>query len=612
MKTKRMLALIGCGLLLAAGTAIGDGQDEVDRLSFSNEDTLELVWGGYSGTEITDDNWVKVHIEDLFNVDITNTIMHGGRQEALNTMLAAGEHPDVLWGFIDMVAWFNKGAFRTIPRDMIERYAPNYSEFIDNEGPVAWGVSLAPGSTDEYMNLPRAEHYQQGCDRLATWRLDWLREIGMDPAGLDGKAPKLGELNGLMHDEGAPREGDPAGMPDTFYMWFGHFDWDEVESIMAGFRATDFNGNGQQDEIPFGSLGAGEGSEAQDIVFFMGLGMVFDAFGVNSVENYYDPEQDMTVREDTYSQSREALKVLQRWFQLGYLDQNLPAVSRAEWEQRWQNGLTGMWSRGQSCGTSSRYGSPGGHCGTVVKNVPEAKLVTTLPMIGPTGIARCPFDGRATPMNPGMGYSIKHDVTDAELARILQIFDYLNYDSQGIIHGQWGPPGLFFDWNGKDGAAGTPYDCINSWMTPKEGVSGYGQHYGFFYYNAYHWHDGFRFCVTNKDRNDLTEGLTWDAFMKQNPYIQEISTPDHREDIFTQTDYLPLWAEFGDGLSTLKQETWWRYITTDVDIDADWQRYVDEWMSIGGREVLDELNKAPLVSDIRAGAAHLADMLPQY
>ena len=331
-----------------------------------------------------------------------------------------------------------------------------------------------------------------------------------------------------MHDEGAPREGDPAGMPDTFYMWFGHFDWDEVESIMAGFRATDFNGNGQQDEIPFGSLGAGEGSEAQDIVFFMGLGMVFDAFGVNSVENYYDPEQDLTVREDTYSQSREALKVLQRWFQLGYLDQNLPAVSRAEWEQRWQNGLTGMWSRGQSCGTSSRYGSPGGHCGTVVKNVPEAKLVTTLPMIGPTGITRCPFDGRATPMNPGMGYSIKHDVTDEELARILQIFDYLNYDSQGIIHGQWGPPGLFYEWQGKDGAAGTPYDCINSWATPKEGVSGYGQHYGFFYYNAYHWHDGFRFCVTNKDRDDLTEGLTWDAFMKKNPYIQEISTPDHR------------------------------------------------------------------------------------
>ena len=89
--------------------------------------------------------------------------------------------------------------------------------------------------------------------------------------------------------------------------------------------------------------------------------------------------------------------------------------------------------------------------------------------------------------------------------------------------------------------------------------------------------------------------------MKHNPHIQEISTPDHREDIFTRTDYLPLWAEFGGGLTTLKQETWWRYITTDVDIDADWQRYVDEWMNLGGREVLEELNQAPLVEDIRAG-----------
>ena len=191
MKTKRMLALIACGLLLAAGTAIGEGQDEVDRLSFTNDDTLELVWGGYSGTEITDDNWVKVHIEDLFNVDITNTIMHGGRQEALNTMLAAGEHPDVLWGFIDMVAWFNKGAFRTIPARHDRALRPELQRVHRQRGSAHVGVSLAPGSTDEYMNLPRAEHYQQGCDRLATWRLDWLREIGMDPAGLDGKAPKL-------------------------------------------------------------------------------------------------------------------------------------------------------------------------------------------------------------------------------------------------------------------------------------------------------------------------------------------------------------------------------------------------------------------------------------
>ena len=90
MKTKRMPALIGCGLLLlVAGAAFGEGQDEVDRLSFGNDETLDLVWGGYSGTEITDDNWVKTHVEELFNVQITNTIMHGGRQEALNTMIAA-------------------------------------------------------------------------------------------------------------------------------------------------------------------------------------------------------------------------------------------------------------------------------------------------------------------------------------------------------------------------------------------------------------------------------------------------------------------------------------------------------------------------------------------
>ena len=329
---------IALGLLLLAGWAFAEGQ--TDRLSFTTDEQMDISWGGLTSFQAEEGNPVQRHIEEKFNVTLETKGVSLSDEEAKQLFMSSGEYPEAFYTWVDMVDWYHKGAFRTIPRDMIETYAPLHSAYRSEQGPLAWGVSLAPGSTDEYLNIPRGEHYQHHCDAVLTMRLDWLEKIGIDPFELDPKAPGY-DRAGEKIDLGAPTA------PDTYFWWAGHFDWDEMEAAMYGFRDADFNGNGKRDEIPYGTVGDHGGFQGREWLYHSGPAVPFWAYGVNDVDNYLDIDTGLTVKVDIASQSREALKILQRWFADGILDPALPAVGRNEWRQQVRAGLVGMWARGR-------------------------------------------------------------------------------------------------------------------------------------------------------------------------------------------------------------------------------------------------------------------------
>ena len=372
---QRKSLAIALGLLLMAGWAFAEGQ--TDRLSFTTDEHMTISWGGLTSDMAEEDNTVQKFLEDKFNVTIVTKGVSRSDEDAKQLFMSAGEYPEAFYTWIDMVDWYHKGAFRNIPREMIETYAPLHSAYRSQQGPLAWGVSLAPGTTDEYMNIPRGEHYQHHCDATLIMRLDWLEKVGINPAELDPKAPgwdRAGELVDL---------GEPTA-PDTYFWWAGHFDWDEMETAMYGFRDADFNGNGQRDEIPYGTVGDHGGFQGREWLYHSGPAVPFWAFGLNDVDNYLDIETGRTVKVDIASQSREALKILQRWFADGILDPALPAVGRSEWRQQVRAGLVGMWARGP-CGLAAFTG--GNDDCTIIRRdaVPDARFVTMLPAYGPTG-----------------------------------------------------------------------------------------------------------------------------------------------------------------------------------------------------------------------------------
>ena len=62
-----------------------------------------------------------------------------------------------------------------------------------------------------------------------------------------------------------------------------------------------------------------------------------------------------------------------------------------------------------------------------------------------------------------------------------------------------------------------------------------------------------------------------------------------------------MWAKYAGGLDTIRDEFIWGAITTDMDIDAEWDGYVQKWLSAGGSEVNAEMAKMPIVAELRKG-----------
>ena len=600
---QRKSLAIALGLLLMAGWAFAEGQ--TDRLSFTTDEHMTISWGGLTSDMAEEDNTVQKFLEDKFNVTIVTKGVSRSDEDAKQLFMSAGEYPEAFYTWIDMVDWYHKGAFRNIPREMIETYAPLHSAYRSRQGPLAWGVSLAPGTTDEYMNIPRGEHYQHHCDATLIMRLDWLEKVGINPAELDPKAPgwdRAGELVDL---------GEPTA-PDTYFWWAGHFDWDEMETAMYGFRDADFNGNGQRDEIPYGTVGDHGGFQGREWLYHSGPAVPFWAFGLNDVDNYLDIETGRTVKVDIASQSREALKILQRWFADGILDPALPAVGRSEWRQQVRAGLVGMWARGP-CGLAAFTG--GNDDCTIIRRdaVPDARFVTMLPAYGPTGEMRCQWDNRATVLNPHEGFSVKTGVSDEKLARILQIYDYINHDPEGVLAVGYGVGGPFAE-DQNYAWLGTPGDCSVAQLVGTPTLERHSNGTSLVY-TAYSWHDLFWQCPQMKPGIPIeaaggatinsAQGFNW-AMMLREPYPMEIAVRDHREDIFNRTEYVKLWARYGGNLQTFREETWWQWVTdSSIDIDAEWPGFVEQWLANGGQEVTDELQKAPLVKDILSGALQM-------
>ena len=58
---------------------------------------------------------------------------------------------------------------------------------------------------------------------------------------------------------------------------------------------------------------------------------------------------------------------------------------------------------------------------------------------------------------------------------------------------------------------------------------------------------------------------------------------------------------YGESLDTIRDEFFFAAVTGEIDIDAEWDNYVQTWMDAGGTEYMAELEKAPIVDDIRSG-----------
>ena len=74
-----------------------------------------------------------------------------------------------------------------------------------------------------------------------------------------------------------------------------------------------------------------------------------------------------------------------------------------------------------------------------------------------------------------------------------------------------------------------------------------------------------------------------------------------REDLFGETEYRNAQKRYAGDLETINAEFVYKAVTGQIDIDSEWNNYVETYMSAGGAELLAEIQKAPLVSGLRKG-----------
>ena len=302
------------------------------------------------------------------------------------------------------------------------------------------------------------------------------------------------------------------------------------------------------------------------------------------MDNYKD--NGKTVKMAVHSRFKEALKQGQKWYKDKILDSELPTVNNTQRNDKIANGLAGAFTCPLvyiSYGTnpnSANYLPQ-----LIYSRDAAAKVVMTPVPYGSDGRQIGQAATGAMPLDANNFFTVKKGVSDEKLVKILQLAEYINWDPKGRIQAYFGWPDKHFTW------AGEPW---NSYIQMNEGVK-MGDSTGLGYYTYENWYGQLHdtFYVTPMQQPIQVYYSSGDG--------AKAAVPQYREDVFGETNYAETWSQFRGPLDTLRDEFIWEAITTNMDIDARWDTYVNKWMGSGGKEVLAELEKMPIVEELRMG-----------
>lgn len=515
--------------------------------------TLEIAWSGWlSRGKSKETNKVQQMLEKKFNVKLINPQFDNINSEQVNLMLASGELPDVTLLRHDPFKLHGDQLTRTIPRELIETYAPNYAAMLSSN-PVGWKLNQLPGKDNEYVALTGSVDWYKNLFWLQTYRLDWLEKVGIQPKG---ELIQLGET------------GDAAR---TFFTTEA-FTIAEEEQIFDAFVNNDPDGNGQKDTF------AVSRSQNGDYSYQTWAGAFGFAWGQNVEENGKLVEYNISLK------YKEFLQKQAEWYAKGYIDPEFPTLNHIKGWEKYGTGIIGVAVAGtESAGLPSyTYNRPPNN---LLAKDPTAKILYAPPPIGPHGDQGSGglVQIRGDTFTDNM--IIRKDVSDEKLIRILQILEYISFDQEAYIFTNFGEEGIDFDWEGEPGNSA----YIARWTEPENNELGIG-----LYNHIIRPEDKTVYWVPQ------SQYKIFELYAAHTEVIKNSVLGPYKVDRFNQTEVLDIKAKYGAGLNTISEEFFYRAVTGEINIEAEWDAYVNNWLSSGGSELLAELEKAPKASDLES------------
>src|SRR5690625_1420032 len=273
-------------------TDAGGSEEALDNLNEEGmpivEEEIELeIFSGKAAT--TADDWNDVLLlneyEEMTNMNITwNQVAADGLDEKRNLALASNSLPDVFYAanvpVSDIQKYGDQGTFIPL-EDLIEEYAPNVAQVLDENPDIRKGLTFPDG---HIYSIPTI--YSPDFESLLIGAKGWVNKEFLDELDMEN--------------------------PETT---------DEFYEYLKAIKEQDVNGDGENNEIPLGSV-----AEMSRIIHW-----ISGAFGVQNKGQLHtlideDPDTgDMRFYpiSDPY---KEMLKYLNKLYEEELIEQNIYSI----------------------------------------------------------------------------------------------------------------------------------------------------------------------------------------------------------------------------------------------------------------------------------------------
>lgn len=234
--------------------------------------------------------------------------------EKRNLALASGDLPDAILGAdfsnYDLLKYADDGTIIPV-EDLIDNYMPNLKKVLEQRPEYRDYITAPDG---HIYSFPWIEELGNGIERIqVVGGLPWINVEWLDKLGLE--------------------------MPTTY---------EELKEVLVAFKTQDPNGNGEQDEIPMGTIINGWDQDPWIILGSFGLGDPPDHTIVSE-----DGEVIFTSADEGY---KDQINFLNELFELGLID---PEAFEQDWDtfisKGDKYGLYFTWDKANVTGMNDSY-----------------------------------------------------------------------------------------------------------------------------------------------------------------------------------------------------------------------------------------------------------------
>ncbi|MBD2870606.1 extracellular solute-binding protein [Paenibacillus arenilitoris] len=323
---------------------------------------------------------------------------------------------------------------------------------------------------------------------------------------------------------------------------------EEFEDVLRKFRNDDPDGNGAKDTYGISAAGADRRNFTS----------VFGAFGIKP--EWMVDENGVVYNGLITDQAREAFRLLQKWYKEDLIDKEFITKNAQDAHNDFYNRKVGIrdWM-------SFQFDPTVGILGVAFKaSNPDNEIVVGKPLEGP--------DGPGTALSYGskngfiaMGKPVAED--EAKKKKIYELLNALATDEETFLLASFGIEGEHYDL--VDGVAASKPEFASEANKLSIGA---GLFYGIFTQKS-----------TLMEKHDYPKSsLEFAAAMDEGMegrkhYAVPWSVPEVAE-------------QYPD-LGTLETESYIKFITGELDLDEDFDKFVSDWKTMGGQALTDAINE---------------------